>query len=104
MKEARHGVEQRGGVEWVGHPNDGQSTESGPGEPQQPKVNVDQRVNHCEYGRGTVVLFHGDLLQVLWDRPLLEGTSSRLMSHDASFVRQLTPLIVDADGREFSAS
>ncbi|WP_432948730.1 hypothetical protein ACQPXM_14530 [Kribbella sp. CA-253562] len=88
-------MEQRAGVEWTGRP-DGEADET-------PRIHVAQRVSHYDYGRGTVVLFHGTVLQVLWDKPLLEGTLSRLLDHDASFARQLTPLITDPDGREIPA-
>lgn len=89
-------TEQPAGVEWTERPDNGEAEE-------QPRIRVDQRVNHYDYGRGTVVLFHGPVLQVLWDKPLLDGTLSRLMDHDASFARQLTPLITASDGRETPA-
>ncbi|ONI76787.1 hypothetical protein BWI15_05780 [Kribbella sp. ALI-6-A] len=87
---------QRAGVEWAGRPDGDDAVE-------QPRIHVDQRVSHYDYGRGTVVLFHGPVLQVLWDKPLLDGTISRLMDHDAAFARHLVPLVTDPDGRETPA-
>jgi hypothetical protein len=59
---------------------------------------------HSDYGRGTVVLLSGDELEVEWDKPFLEGTTTRRFDHHISFARWLTPLKVDDDGRETPAT
>ncbi|ONI76648.1 hypothetical protein BWI15_04955 [Kribbella sp. ALI-6-A] len=62
-----------------------------------------QRVSSSDYGRGTVAAVFGTEVQVLWDAPLLEGTTTRLFTHDRAFVERLTQLRSDDDGRESPA-
>lgn len=61
------------------------------------------RVSSGEYGRGTVAAVLGSEVQVLWDNPLLEGTTTRLFTHDRVFVERLTRLRTDEQGREVPA-
>ncbi|GAB3829153.1 hypothetical protein [Kribbella italica] len=62
-----------------------------------------QRVSSDDYGRGTVAAVFGGEVQVLWDSPLLEGTTTRLFTHDRRFIERLTQLRTDEEGREVPA-
>jgi hypothetical protein len=64
------------------------------------EIVVGQRVTSGDYGRGTVAAVFGGEVQVLWDAPLLEGTTTRLFTHDRRFVERLTRLRTDEEGRE----
>ncbi|MEV6286565.1 hypothetical protein [Kribbella sp. NPDC051770] len=47
------------------------------------------RVISSDYGGGTVAAVLGAEIQVLWDSPLLEGTTTRLFTHDRAFIERL---------------
>ncbi|GAB3814829.1 hypothetical protein [Kribbella italica] len=80
-----------GDHEWVGLPDDEPECEESD-DRRKAQICIGQRVASGDYGRGTVVAVFGDQAQVMWDKPMLVGTTNRLFTHDRIFVERLTRL------------
>lgn len=71
------------------------------GEPRkkgQRAIEPNQRVNHSDYGRGTIISVGPSQFHVEWDRPYTKGSSTRILVHDNSFMERLDLIEEDDAG------